>query len=401
MEKNNHSPNSLFSQTAIISTSILMYTASVVTPALGEIAKAFPDASPQTIQLFATLPSLLMVIFALVSGVMTRYMSMKKVLLIALPLLGIGGILPAFFGGMNILIFDRFIYGIGLGLSSPICWAAISRFYQGAKESKMMGLSNAVGALSGSVLQILGGVLAVYNWRYPFLCFICILPVFILVLLSMPEEEVSKPDPAQKAHTEKVKKLTPLTYTMAAMIIVVNICIFSLMTNLSIVMDTEGIGNASQSGIIFTIFTIAAFIVGLLYNRIYAFTKNQTLTVGIGILAIAFIVLSFAQSYMAMCVASVIYGIGFGLLNTSGSMLTGASAAKPEYGPLAMSLYTSGLGIGQFVSPFVLGFISNLLGFSSLRSNWIVASVILIIITIGSLIGLKQLSKKPAVSGEF
>lgn len=399
MEKNNHSPNSLFSQIAIISTSILLYTASVVTPALGEIAKAFPDASPQTIQLFATLPSLLMVIFALVSGVMTRYMSMKKVLLIALPLLGIGGILPAFFGGMNMLIFDRFIYGIGL--SSPICWAAISRFYQGAKESKMMGLSNAVGALSGSVLQILGGVLAVYNWRYPFLCFICIIPVFILVLLSMPEEEVSKPDPAQKAQSQKVKKLTPLTYIMAAMIVTTNTCIFSLMTNLSIVMDTEGIGNAGQSGVIFTIFTIAAFIIGLIYNRIRSFTKNQTLTVGIGILAAAFIILSIAQSYAVLCVAGIVYGIGFGLLNTSGSMLAGASAARPEFGPLAMSLYTSGLGIGQFISPFVLGFISSLMGFSSLRSSWMVAAAILLIITVISFIGLRKLSKKPAVSGEF
>ena len=58
-------------QIAALSVALLMYTTSMTTPALAEIAKAFPTAAPETVKLLSTIPSLMMVIFALVAGKLT------------------------------------------------------------------------------------------------------------------------------------------------------------------------------------------------------------------------------------------------------------------------------------------------------------------------------------------
>ena len=74
--------NNVWVQIAALSVALLLYTTSMTTPALGEIAKAFPDAAPETIKLLSTIPSLMMVFFALISGKLTQYMSIKKIIII-------------------------------------------------------------------------------------------------------------------------------------------------------------------------------------------------------------------------------------------------------------------------------------------------------------------------------
>lgn len=86
----------LFVQIAALSVALLLYTTSMTTPALAEIAKAFPDAAPETIKLLSTIPSLMMVFFSLIAGRLTQYMSIKKIILIATGLIFIGGIPSAF-----------------------------------------------------------------------------------------------------------------------------------------------------------------------------------------------------------------------------------------------------------------------------------------------------------------
>ena len=43
-------------QIAALSVALLMYTTSMTTPALAEIAKAFPTAAPETVKLLSTIP---------------------------------------------------------------------------------------------------------------------------------------------------------------------------------------------------------------------------------------------------------------------------------------------------------------------------------------------------------
>ena len=171
---------------ATLSVALLMYTTSMTTPALAEIAKAFPDASGETVKLIGSIPSLMLCIFSLVSGWLTRKVSIIKAVLIASGLI-FAGVLPAFFGDMNFILFTRVVFGAGYGLVFPLASAVVTDLFDGSEKDAMMGWKSAVGALAGVVFQSLGGILAAYSWRFSFLGFLLVIPIVILVLFVLPD----------------------------------------------------------------------------------------------------------------------------------------------------------------------------------------------------------------------
>ena len=109
---------------------------------------------------------------------------------------------------------------------------------------------------------------------------------------------------------------------------------------------------------------------------------------------IAFVILIMAPSYPVMLVAAVIFGIGFGTFNPAVTMAVAGSAASPKYAALAISVYTCGTGIGQFLSPYILKFIRGIFGMTSARADWQIAAVCLIAGSIISAIVIFAASKK-------
>ncbi|WP_406541281.1 hypothetical protein [Clostridium ljungdahlii] len=63
---------------AVLTLAAMLYTTSMTTPALGEIAKAFPNVSATEVKQISTIPSLMMIIFSLVPGQLERFMSKRR-----------------------------------------------------------------------------------------------------------------------------------------------------------------------------------------------------------------------------------------------------------------------------------------------------------------------------------
>ncbi|MDO4287746.1 MAG: MFS transporter [Eubacterium sp.] len=381
-------------QVAALSVALLMYTTSMTTPALAEIAKAFPNAAAETIQLLSTIPSLMMVLFSLVSGKLTEYISIKKIIIISMVLIFVGGIPSAFFGDLNFMIAMRVIFGAGFGMVFPMASAVITDLFTGDQGNRLMGFKSAVGAAAGVVFQFAGGILASYNWRWSFLGFLLVLPIAILIWIKLPDTGVKKSAPTEGSSAGKVKKLTSMTYIITLACFLFNIFQFSFMTNVAMVMSADQIGDATQSSMVLSIFSAASFVIGLLYGSLSKVTKKFTAAIGVLCVGIALTVMLTASSYALFLVAAVIFGIGFGIFNPSMTMAVAGSAAEPKFAALAISIYTCGTGIGQFISPYVLKFLRSALGLESTRANWQIASVALIVGAIIALVIIAFSGKK-------
>ena len=82
-----------FKRSAILSLSFLtIMSTDTVAPLVGHISASFPDVNPTLIKLTITLPSLMMIFFGLIAGLLVRVISKKAVLAIGLILYTIGGI---------------------------------------------------------------------------------------------------------------------------------------------------------------------------------------------------------------------------------------------------------------------------------------------------------------------
>lgn len=369
---------------------LLMYTTSMTTPALSAIAAAFPDAAPETIKLISSIPSLMLCVFSLVSGWMTTKLSIKKCILIASGLIFIG-ILPVFFGGIQFVIFTRVVFGAGYGLIFPLASAVVTDLFEGAKKDTMMGWKSAIGALAGVVFQTLGGILTAYSWRFAFLGFLLVIPIVIMVLVFLPDNGVQA-----KKDGKAEGKFTTTLVICAAVGFLLNTVQFSFMQDMSFVITGDGLGEALDTANVLSTFTAFSFIAGLIYVLFAKLFKKFTPVVAILLVGIAFAVAVQAKTLPVLFVSAAIFGLGFGFTNPSLTLKAAASVTHPSKTPVAISIYVCATGIGQFLSAYVLKFITGTLNMTASRADWQVASIAIIAGCVVGFIALALTGKKQA-----
>ncbi|MDF2874001.1 MAG: arabinose efflux permease [Sporomusa sp.] len=356
---------------AVLSVALLMYTTATTTPALGAIAKAFPDVSPDTVKQIASLPSLMMIVGSLLTGQLERFMTKKAILYISMTVQLIAGVIPAFYGDMTLILICRAFFGVGYGLVFPLASSLIADLFDGRERDTLMGLKSAVGAAAGIVFQMLGAYLAVISWRHAFLGFLLIIPIFLMILFKLPEPD-KKPAPAATDAASQAR-LTPATWYICIFNLFYNMIQFSFMTNVAIVMTTAKIGSAMEAGMVLTAFTAAAFVAGLAYGKVSQVCKRYTVALAVGLVGLAFLVLLNVDTYVMFLAAGAIFGLGFGTYNPAVTLLLIGTAHKSA-ATLALSFFVALMGVGQFLSPIALGFITKTLGFAGPLAAWKVAA---------------------------
>lgn len=367
---------------AVLSIAVLLYTVSLVNPALGEISKAFPNVSSEIIKTISVIPSLVMVVTSLLAGQIARFMSSKKILYIGIAFQLVGGVLPAFFGGISFILFTRVIFGAGYGLVFPLASSVISELFEGGERASLMGIKSSVGAVAGIIFTMLGGILAATNWRYCFLGILLVIPIGLVIFFKLPEVVVKK---GMDSEEVKGDKLTAKTYAICVFNIIFNILMVSFMTNVAIVITAADIGNATQAGVVLMMFTVGAAIAGVIYGKIAYVFKNYTLSLAIGLLACAFFVLLNAATTNAFIVGAVIFGLGFGIYNPN-MILAVINSAHKTAQTLAVSIYVAVQGVGQFSSPYVLRFLTNAIGLTGERAAWTVVAYTFTVICVLSVV---------------
>ncbi len=346
---------------AVLSISLLIIiTASTVSPALGEISKDFPMATDNTIKLILTLPSFVIVPISLFISRFSNKFSKRKLIVLGLIIFLFGGI-----GGglapniISILIF-RGILGIGMGILTPFTTSLIGDFYDGDERREMMGYSNAVSNLGGIIAALLAGWLAIYNWRYVFGIYSLALIVLILVIIGLPE-------PPKRREDNKRKVFLNLNVIYIAILaFLLNVAFYGVVTNISLFITNEGMGNSGYSGIAMSSLTLAGFLSGILLDRISDILKKFKCTVGMGFMALGYFILS--KSYIIPTVLIGTFMIGFGLGILKPLLFLNVTKVTPKFSnAFALSIVNSAILLGKFTSPYILDLVGEFLGNTDLR----------------------------------
>lgn len=365
-------------KSAVLALAVIIYETSATTPALGEISKAFPDVSVELVKQIAALPNLMLIVFALLPGVLERFISKRTLVFIGMALLLVGA-LPAFFGGMTFILFTRVVFGAGLGLLFPLASSIIQYLFEGKERDTMMGLRGAVGAVAGVALTSLGGILASMNWRYCFLELLLVIPMAILVYFKLPEPEI-KPAPVVSASAgTKEKSLAPMTFVISTANVLYNIVMFSFITNVAIVMLNDQIGDAVQAGVVLSTFTVTSFFAGLSYGQVTSrIFKKYTVVMAVILVGLSFVIFLNAKDLTTYILGSAVFGFGFGTYNPEVTIRV-MSTVKQSAASTAVGVYIACQGVGQFISPIILAVLTSTLGLTGSKSAWVIAAYTLLI----------------------
>lgn len=153
---------------------------SIVSPALPDVQRAL-NLNEFQVGLLITFFTLPGIFFAPLMGFLADRYGRGLILSISLVTFGLSGFACAFANFETMLIL-RFVQGVGGSALTSLAVTLIGDIYRGAERVKMLGYNASVLSVGLSIYPLLGGFLAGFDWRLPFIASLSSIPIGILAL---------------------------------------------------------------------------------------------------------------------------------------------------------------------------------------------------------------------------
>lgn len=345
----------LFLKIAILSVYFVQMGAGAVNPAVASIAKSFPGIPLTTILLVTTLSIVASVPATIISGrIAGSKVKYKTLLVLGMILFTLGGIGPYFTqSSFTMILAFRIVFGIGVGIVIPLGAALIIAFFDGDERNELMGLGGVASNVGGILFQLLGGFAASVSWGYSFLVHgLGIITLVLILFLPEPEKTQEKQSKA---------KIPGFVYFYAIGIFVVMVLIFPLLVTMSSVIETGGMGNAADSGMVLTMYTIGGMLAGFVFAKLFDILKQNTITVTLFLIAIAMACIAFGNTIVFMYMGATLGGIGIGIITPTIFILLGNKLPSAQVA-IASGLIMGFMNVGGFLSAYVYEMLAIVFG---------------------------------------
>lgn len=356
--------NNMLKPTIIAISMATVMAGAAISPALGVISQAFPDASPTLIKLILTVPSLMIIPFSFVASYLTTKMTKRSIVLIGLIIYMIGGIGPQIASTIEVIIAFRLLLGIGVGLLMPLADSLINDYFIGKERTKMMGLNSAFSNFGGILTMLFAGWLATLSWQAPFNVYLLGVVIFILVFLYLPKGEIQKPP-----NNERKVKIPGIVYLYGFAMGGIMLAYYSVSTNMALFLEENNLGGAAIAGTVVAFATVGGMITSLLLVQIEVTLKRYLMPVMLFSMGIAFLTLAFTNSLTFVIISVTLIGFGQGSLFPFLTLKV-LDVVKPYQADKAIAIVSSLIFVGQFTSPVILDSIGLLAGFPTIRFQY-------------------------------
>lgn len=345
---------------AILSVSLITVMAgAIVAPAMSSLSLFFSEQSPSVIKLIVTLPALIVIPTAMVTGRMADRFGRRNLLLLGLILYLVGGLGGAFSANFYILLGFRAILGLSVGLVMPISTGLVSEFFHGEKARQMMGWVSAANHFGGMAAQIVSGALAIMSWR-------CSFGVYGIALISLIVVAFWLPEPTSHAQKGQTTPLPRKTYFNAVFMLLLMVIFYTVPLNISLFVEGTGMGSSTTSGIACALVTGAPFLVGIFFQKITTLLGKSAVFVAICAMGLGMFTIGEANNITTVFAGALLTGTGEGFLFPYVMNAVRATVA-PKDSVRALAVMSSMLYFGQFISPIVIDALSGL--FTTPSSN--------------------------------
>ena len=135
--------------------------------------------------------------------------------------------------------------------------------------------------------------------------------------------------------------------------------IFGYVTNISVVIQGDNLGSATEAGMAISVFTFGTLLAGFVFGRIKYMLPTMYLPVAIIMTGLGMAICYFSPNLTMIFIGSIIGGAGMGIglpgLFSKVSDLTPAAITSAGVG-----LVVASQGVGGIMGPFVFQFVQNL-----------------------------------------
>ena len=294
----------------------LMMGVNLIQPALPAMTEPFgvSDAALGLVMTVYTAPA---IVLAPLFGVVADLYGRRLLLAFGLILFSLGGTAVAFAPSFGWILALRAVQGIGFSAVIPLTVVLIGDLLEGSREVGGQGLKVFLDRVGYLILPVLGGLLATIAWYWPFLCYILVLPLGLLVLSSMPETKGSgKAETA--AYLGDMLRLTRnprllIAFSAGFLRFFLD---YGFLTYFPLfLVRTHGISTAT-AGFLYAFFSAGAMITSSQAGRLAAgYDKARLLFAAFVVSGLALVAVPFLPGALLVGIALFFYGLANGVIS--------------------------------------------------------------------------------------
>ena len=376
--------------TLLLVSSLTIMSIITISPALPQMTLVFADVEHAEflVKLALTIPALMIAVISPVTGRLIDRYGRLRILWFSLLLYAVSGASGFFLNDLYHIIISRIVLGMSVGMSMTIVITLIADYFEGSERQKFVGIQIAFMSLGGILFIGLGGILADYSWRYPFLIYL-----FALLVLPLSMMFLTEPVRAEKRNQLSHDVKAPGTIWMLFMNMMIMWIIFFLIpVQIPFYLKAMGIEKQSAIGAAIAMSTAFSAISAFSYSKIKGrLSFLSVFSIGYLFMAAGFMCISFASTYSMVVIAMMLSGLGMGMMIPNTNMWV-MKIAPPEIRGKEIGKLTTFWFLGQFLSPIIIFPVLKVL---SLSSTFMLAAGLLLLMSVGFLIYHFSRTEKP------
>lgn len=338
--------------TLLLVSSLTIMSMITISASLPDMTKTFMDTpnGPALVKLTLSFPALFIALTAVVAGLVIDKFGRLKLLGFALLGYALGGTSGYWLDNIYLILAGRALLGICVGISMTIVTTLVADYYQGKARQKFAGLQIAVMSLGGIIFITLGGVLADINWRVPFLLYL-----FSLLILPVSYRFLKEPGKqADHAKTAVSVKSPPVIWLVFVNVMLMWVLFFIIPVQIPFYLKSIGVEKNTLIGIAVAATTLFSAISSISYARIKdKFSYRQIFAMGYFLMALAYMVIAYGNSYGSVMLGMLLAGLGMGVMIPNANIWV-MQLAPQEIRGREIGRLTTFWFMGQFLSPLLL-----------------------------------------------
>ena len=353
-----------------------------VSPILEDLSRIFPSASQLEVQMLTSLPSLLIIPFVLLSGWLSQRGESLKLLAVGLAIFFVSGIVCIFAKDIRLLIVAGCIMGAGAGIAVPYSTGLVVRYFTGDSRVRQLGISSAVNNLSLVVATAVVGWIATRDWHLAFAVYL--LPAVSLVLLLALRDAKPAPEPKESDQLRQSKINWARLTGLSILYFIITFTTLVITFYLSFLLEKYRFPQEFSS-VMISLFFLAIMLPGLALNAIIRKTRSMTIFISLVLIVVGLLLVGTVPDIPLMTLGVILTGVGYGVLQPIIYDKT-AIIAPPDTATKALSVVMTVNYVAVVVCPFVVDFVSKIMGQNRSTFPFIASAVWVAMVALLSLI---------------
>ncbi|AKV55319.1 permease of the major facilitator superfamily protein [Bifidobacterium actinocoloniiforme DSM 22766] len=348
----------------VLSISFLMSVSNAVSGTIPLMKQYFSNISEANVELLVVIPTGGVLLGTVVSGLISNKLGKKYTVLMGLIVSLIFGVIPAFFYSYPAIFLSRAMFGVGMGIFTPLSVSYITDIFPERIRNRLLGWRNSVGAIGDAIMLFIAGFLINVSWHATYLVFLFLIVPIVLVALFVPKR-LDRVTVEEGKEVEEDSDIRPSTNggVIQLAIVFLFVCLFysSISLKLASHMVDSHIGSAADATRIFGFLVLCSIVSGIAFEQLAKWCGKATVFIFEMLTAVVLIAMPFANSIPVLLVLVLVAGFCNGIINPA---LTARMVAYSPKGSmnLTTSIILIGINIGSLVAPYFFQALGLILG---------------------------------------